>query len=206
MANKNQRRATVPPADGASAATEPETMKDDLDRDRDDDDREESAEARRERYVPTEAKRGFFEIYKPTQGYYTRVGTAVAAGLFILWAASFIHGKMVLIASSGPSAQYLQVGVTVAFLLVAGLIGYRVMAHNRRVNDFLIATEGEMKKVNWTSRREIAGSTRVVIIVVLALGVFLFVVDLLLMLFFSEIRVLRIMPDTFSRLLGGRGE
>ena len=30
--------------------------------------------------------------------------------------------------------------------------------------DFLIATDSEMKKVNWTSRKELIGSTKVVII------------------------------------------
>jgi preprotein translocase SecE subunit len=73
---------------------------------------------------------------------------------------------------------------------------------NRRVCDFLIATDGEMKKVNWSSRREITGSTKVVIFVVVALGLFLFFVDILLMLFFSEIKVLRIVPETFSKLIG----
>ena len=40
--------------------------------------------------------------------------------------------------------------------------------------DFLIATDSEMKKVNWTSRKELIGSTKVVIIFVLFITLMLF--------------------------------
>ena len=42
--------------------------------------------------------------------------------------------------------------------------------------DFLIATDSEMKKVNWTSRKELIGSTKVVIIFMFLIALFLFVV------------------------------
>src|SRR3712207_7866772 len=44
---------------------------------------------------------------------------------------------------------------------------FRSVLHlmNKPANvDFLIATDSEMKKVNWTSRRELIGSTKVVIV------------------------------------------
>ena len=43
--------------------------------------------------------------------------------------------------------------------------------------DFLIATDSEMKKVNWTSRKELIGSTKIVIIFMFMIAMFLFAVD-----------------------------
>jgi preprotein translocase subunit SecE len=46
------------------------------------------------------------------------------------------------------------------------------------VADFMIAAEGEMKKVSWSSRRDIAVSTLVVIVVVVLLAALLGVADI----------------------------
>jgi preprotein translocase subunit SecE len=62
---------------------------------------------------------------------------------------------------------------------------------NRKSSDFMIATEGEMKKVSWSSRREVIGSTKVVILFTIALACFLFVVDLAFQTLFSAIGVLK---------------
>jgi len=43
--------------------------------------------------------------------------------------------------------------------------------------DFLIATESEMKKVSWSSKAELIGSTMVVIVTVVLLAVFIYVAD-----------------------------
>ena len=51
----------------------------------------------------------------------------------------------------------------------------------------MIAAEGEMKKVSWSSRKEIAVSTSVVIALVIAMAVFLGLTDIIFELFFSEI-------------------
>lgn len=207
MGKNNQRRNGFrdEPNAATTAATDEPDMHDN--HDDDDDDRDTGSEARPANRAEerAEPRRGFFEIYKPSQGYYTRMCTAIAAGLLLLWAAIFVHNKLSGFLS-GSSAQYIQVGVAVGILLVGGYFVYQLLALNRRAGDFLIATEGEMKRVHWTSRREIAGSTKVVIFVVLALGIFLFLVDIGLMLFFSEIKVLRIMPDSFRKLIGAASE
>ena len=51
----------------------------------------------------------------------------------------------------------------------------------------MIYGEGEMKKVSWSSRREIAISTFIVIVVVFFMTVLLGVADLLFTLFFNEV-------------------
>ena len=49
----------------------------------------------------------------------------------------------------------------------------------------------EMKKVSWSTRKELIRSTKVVIFSVIVLGVFLFMADVMFMLFFSTIKVLQ---------------
>ena len=56
----------------------------------------------------------------------------------------------------------------------------------------MIATEGEMKKVSWSTRQEIIGSTKVVIFTTIFLAMLLFLVDLCFMKFFQFIGVLKI--------------
>ena len=67
--------------------------------------------------------------------------------------------------------------VTAAFVigLRSGFAG-RMMNKPKNV-DFLVATDSEMKKVNWTSRKELIGSTEIVIIFMFLIAFFLFAVD-----------------------------
>ena len=147
--------------------------------------------------------RGFFDIYKPTQGYYTRVWTGVSMGVLICWFAFVLYEKLALVGKV-ETAKYIQVGASVATLIILGLVTYWALALNRRVCDFLIATEGEMKKVSWTSRKEIIGSTKVVIFVMLSLAIILFVVDVFFIVFFNGIGILKGggMMEALRKLLG----
>ena len=137
------------------------------------------------------SKRGFFDIYKSGQGYHTRVGTAMGMGAMVCWFAYFLFEKMSLVSDDPRAAKLWQVGVAVGVIVVFGLLGYWILALNRKVGDFLIATEGEMKKVNWTSRKEIIGSTKVVVVVMLSMAILLFMVDMFFMLIFNWIGVLK---------------
>ena len=58
------------------------------------------------------------------------------------------------------------------------------MLNRVSVADFMIAAEGEMKKVSWSSRKEIAVSTFIVIMVVIIMAVLLGVTDINFKLFF----------------------
>jgi preprotein translocase SecE subunit len=55
------------------------------------------------------------------------------------------------------------------------------------IADFMIAGEGEMKKVSWSSKRDIAVSTLVVIVVVALLAVLLGVADIGFQMVFDRI-------------------
>jgi preprotein translocase SecE subunit len=54
----------------------------------------------------------------------------------------------------------------------------------------MIAAEGEMKKVSWSSRKEIAVSTTVVIIVVISMSALMAVTDVFFQVVFRGIGVL----------------
>jgi preprotein translocase SecE subunit len=88
-------------------------------------------------------------------------------------------------------ALYLQAaGVSLVLILGAFLV-YWMVGVNARTVEFLIATDGEMKKVNWSSRKDIVGSTWVVILWSVLLAGGLWVVDFLFQAFFKVIGVLQ---------------
>jgi preprotein translocase SecE subunit len=116
-------------------------------------------------------------IYKKGQGYWTRVMTAIAVGLLIVMGANWQWG---LLAGRDWPFPPVYAAMTGAVLVVAifGWLTYLYVGLKPRSVDFLIATEGEMKKVNWSSRREIIGSTWVVIGLTILIGIFCWVCDL----------------------------
>jgi len=130
-------------------------------------------------------------MYKKGQGYYTRVGTAIGAGILALGFADFVHGQLNFDPSWTPGI-WIKNGIPVLALVGLGLLIYWLVCVKRSSCDFLIATDGEMKKVNWTSRKEIIAATKVVILVTLLTAVILFAVDWLFMEFFQLIDVLRL--------------
>ncbi|MDZ4755165.1 MAG: preprotein translocase subunit SecE [Phycisphaerae bacterium] len=129
-------------------------------------------------------------IYKSGQGYYTRMGTTIGAGLLSLLGLWWLWKYAIQIQIEGVNENYVAAGIC---LLVGGVITgflYYFVFSKPSTGDFLIATEGEMKKVNWSTRREIFGSTGVVIGVMLVMTCFIYVVDLIFVQLFTYIGVL----------------
>ena len=60
--------------------------------------------------------------------------------------------------------------------------------------DFLIATDSEMKKVNWTTQKELMGSTKIVIGFVFVMAILLFSYDLFFQFLFWLFGVLKTPP------------
>jgi len=118
-------------------------------------------------------------LYKPGQGRYVRLGTAGGAGLVALVIGYYAY---TLLAAHVPEdfAYKVYVGYAVPALLFAGLaLLVAKYLNDPRAADFLIATESEMKKVSWSSKAEVLGSTMVVIVTVIILAAFIFVMDYL---------------------------
>jgi preprotein translocase subunit SecE len=74
--------------------------------------------------------------------------------------------------------------VPAGLFVVLGLLIFWLI-NKPSVADFMIAAEGEMKKVSWSSRKEIAVSTVIVIVVVIVMAVILYVTDLSFRVFFN---------------------
>ena len=145
------------------------------------------------------ARGSFFRIYKRGQGRRTRLGTVMGAAVLGLAGAAWLFGKLeAIVDPQEPWTLWVQAGVAVGAMAVYALTVWWVVGVNRRANDFMIATEGEMKKVNWSTKQEVIGATKVVIVMVLALAALLFVVDNVFALFFSRIGVLKVMPNLFG--------
>lgn len=85
---------------------------------------------------------------------------------------------------------YIKAGVA-SFVLLAGGIGLFWLFNRPATVDFMIATEAEMRKVNWPARREVIGATWIVICGTVLMAVMLYVVDLLFLTAFTETGVLK---------------
>jgi preprotein translocase SecE subunit len=136
-----------------------------------------------------EPSRGF-SVYKPGQGYYTRMGTVIGASavslLGILWMWEYMKAWKV----GAVNPLYVATGGAILIGAVITYIMYSLVFVKPKSVDFLIATEGEMKKVNWSTRREVVGSTAAVIVTAIVIAVFCFGIDRAFFWFFAQIKVL----------------
>ncbi len=131
-----------------------------------------------------------FGIYKKGQGYWTRMMSAIAAGLIILMGAVWLWETLAGVQVGSLQTVYLQAGTVVIFIAVGGGVCYYLIGVHKRIVDFLIATEGEMKKVNWSTRREITGSTWVVIGLTFVVATIIALLDLVYSMTFQALKVL----------------
>jgi preprotein translocase subunit SecE len=128
--------------------------------------------------VTQDAKKpGFFTIHKPGQGKWVRWGTVAAMALVAGLGAQWLVAKELAILSNDLLGILIKVGAVVVWLGLAALFTFWFVA-SPKWGEFMIMTESEMRKVSWPSRREVVSSTKVVIILTMALGVLLWIVDI----------------------------
>jgi preprotein translocase subunit SecE len=170
----------------AESEAEPNDVVDEFEDDLNDEHEPAADSAPNEYYAPPKPTRsgGVFTIYKRNQGKNTRIGTAVGAGIIIGGLGWFLYDQLEVY-----NSLYLQTGVAAAAIGLLGLLTFWLVAFKPRSVDFLIATDSELKKVNWSTRKEVIGSTKVVIVTTVLLAVILFVVDLCFLRFFQWIGV-----------------
>jgi preprotein translocase SecE subunit len=150
--------------------------------------------------APPPGGRGFFTIYKRGQGYWTRMGTILGAALIGIFTVNFIYAQLPVwlpeawnVGKGLTQTKKVTLGVCAAFIALYSLLVYWLV--NKPTNvDFLIATDSEMKKVNWTSRKELIGSTKVVIIFMFLIAAILFLIDLFFGYVFYLFGVLKTKP------------
>lgn len=124
-------------------------------------------------------------IYKPKQAGRTRVATTAGAVFLAVVGGVWLSEEL---AATSVLVQFLVPSIVV----VAASFVIFLVVNRPSTADFLIETEGEMKKVAWSSKREIIGSTKVVVFTTFVLAAMLYVVDLIFLNFFKWIGVLRL--------------
>lgn len=139
-----------------------------------------------------EEQGGFFHPYKPGQGFWTRIGTGIGAGLVIAFTVQFLFRRLPLwldLSTSQWPLYAILVPITLALTAFAWW-----MINRRRHAEFLINTDDEMKKVNWPGRRELIGSTKVVIAFMFFMAGMLFAYDIVFSFVMYAINVMKIKP------------
>ena len=129
------------------------------------------------------------EIYKRGQGKYTRIITSVAIFGLAIAGAMVLSAQLGAIGGLGAAKIYVQFGIPTLVVLAFGLFSFWIV-NRPKTADFLIATEGEMKKVSWSSRKEVIGSTKVVIVTTFILAAIIFGVDLLFVVLFKWLKIM----------------
>jgi preprotein translocase subunit SecE len=122
-----------------------------------------------------------FDIYKRGQGKYTRLCSAFAAATIVALGCMQLYKKL----------QATDLGIWIVTMVPAGLFVTLSalifwLVNKPSVADFMIAAEGEVKKVSWSSRKEIAVSTFIVIVVVIIMAVLLGTTDVIFFKIFND--------------------
>lgn len=139
-----------------------------------------------------------FGIYKHGQGYWTRLMSFIGGSAIFAWGGAWLAAQVTKIdfertadgAYKTMDPRYWQLLTGGLVLIIGVVISYWLAYIRPGTCEFLIATEGEMKKVNWSTRREIIGSTWVVVGISVILAVCLFLIDIGFSNFFQWIDIL----------------
>jgi preprotein translocase SecE subunit len=95
------------------------------------------------------------------------LGSKWFGGLEGLWTRRFLGAEVVLRPVFFPAAG----------LFLVSLVAFHLYLNRPKVGEFLIETQGEMRRVSWPTRREWVGSTVVVLCLVAVLSGFLYAAD-----------------------------
>lgn len=139
---------------------------------------------------------GLLRVYKPGRGYWTRLCTGLGAALVIvLFTFWFLNNELKRYSYflDNASVRYAILGGVAAAL---ALLGWWLINRPKHA-EFLIETDSEMKKVNWTSRKELVGSTQVVVLFMIFIALILFFFDIFFGFLFHWIGVLESAPFSF---------
>lgn len=90
----------------------------------------------------------------------------------------------------GINPIYMSWGIGGLFVALCCPAIYLLTARHASTVDFLVATETEMKKVSWPTRREVSGSTLIVIFTSVLIALFCFLFDQAFFFLFVQLRVL----------------
>jgi preprotein translocase subunit SecE len=116
-------------------------------------------------------------VYKRGQGKYTRLISALGGAVIVAIGCLQLYRTL----DAADISLWVETMVPVGLFIALSVL-MMWMVNNPSIADFMISAEGEMKKVNWSTKQEVAVSTVVVISVVIILAVLLGVSDFILQL------------------------
>jgi len=121
-------------------------------------------------------------MYKPGQGKYSRLISGISIGVIVAAGCWRLYERL----AATDLNQWITFLLPLVVFVAAGVLIYWLL-NKPSVADFLIAAEGELKKVNWSSRKEVAVSTFVVILVVVVMAMLLGATDLVFQVVFDKL-------------------
>jgi preprotein translocase SecE subunit len=162
-----------------------------------------------EKWLVLVEEQGWFHatVYKRNQGQRVRRGTIL--GILVLAGCGIYTLLRHNTLTAGPQDWHIPVPFTYKYIIllpdvavtlplvlaIASLwLAWRVV-NLPTFADFLIATEAELNKVSWTTRRRLIQDTIVVLVTVILLTVFLFVVDQIWAFTLTKVGVIQIAPS-----------
>ncbi|MGD0597876.1 MAG: preprotein translocase subunit SecE [Sedimentisphaerales bacterium] len=116
-------------------------------------------------------------VYKRGQGRYTRMVSALGGAAIVAIGCLQLYRTL----DAADIGLWVETMVPVGLFIALSVL-MMWMVNKPNIADFMISAEGEMKKVNWSTRQEVVVSTVVVISVVIILAVLLGVSDYVLQL------------------------
>jgi preprotein translocase SecE subunit len=121
------------------------------------------------------------------------MGTVGGAALVILLVGNFLYTFLPTWSDTIRDHRKILYGIVLAVVAALSILAFYITNKPSNV-DFLIATDSEMKKVNWTSRQELIGSTKIVVIFVFLITAILFGIDIIFGYVFHWIGILKQAP------------
>ena len=129
--------------------------------------------------------------YKRGQGKYSRALAFGGIGALAVFGAVSLYNSLLFPPLNEPfpggwgRVPGIDMDLTPALLIMLGAVtiiavGLYWLNNRRKAVDFLIETEGELRKVAWPTQEEVISSSIVVVITVFIMGMFIFLSDLIL--------------------------
>ena len=150
-----------------------------------------------------------FQIYKKGVGVYARSAVAGLFGLAAIFAAYSLYGALIdlpeLYADArvpllgirltwggvGACSLFILCGVFICVFTTGFEVGLRGLDNkSKKAVEFFIETQAELQKVSWPARKELIGSTIVVVVCLVVMGVYIFFVDWVVSTFMKAIDIL----------------
>ncbi len=149
------------------------------------------------------------QIYRKGMGVYARGAVAGLFGLAAIFASYSLYGALIdlpdFIAGArvplldirltwgvlGSCILFVFCGILICIFTTGFEVGFKWLdVKSKKAVEFFIETQGELQKVSWPTRSELVGSTIVVIVCLIILGLYVFCVDWVVSTFMKAIEIL----------------